>query len=504
MVDALISRDGLDRNSPRYASGYMQPPYRRFLQDDSGSAIDLTGTLASAFTLTMVNVSNPLLVKTGGGTFSIVNAIDGEISYAYAIEDLADAGNWYLFLTVRLVGESSPRVFDPELLEIYVFPGGDVFVTTQDVNITEVGGAGISTSNPVPISGPVSIADGANIALGTTTDSSSASTTIGLLKAIKAYLAGTLTTTTSGTITEANSAAMKTDLDSLVTSTGAVSDAAYSGSGNGTEIAILKKLVAQLAATLNVSATQSGTWNITNVSGTVSLPTGASTSAKQPALGTAGTPSSDVLTIQGASSMTPVAQNLSQVNGTTHSANNPAFVLAEGSPDSGVTYKPLKTTSDGTTVANATLQAGNALAGGLMTYREMVTRALAGTVKVLTGTQALVNNGGSAAAAISFTDQAGNSYSTVTSGKTLYIAYIDATLDLGGTTTAPLTQASTVTISDGSNNKYKFVATSGGPGRELSLLPTISSGLTLTVKASPSNLGTAVGNVVVTLLCWEE
>lgn len=54
------------------------------------------------------------------------------------------------------------------------------------------------------------------------------------------------------------------------------------------------------------AATQSGTWNITNISGTVSLPTGASTAAKQPALGTAGTASSDVITIQGIASMTAV------------------------------------------------------------------------------------------------------------------------------------------------------------------------------------------------------
>jgi hypothetical protein len=53
-----------------------------------------------------------------------------------------------------------------------------------------------------------------------------------------------------------------------------------------------------------VAATQSGTWNVTNVSGTVSLPTGAATAAKQPALGTAGTASSDVLTVQGIASMT--------------------------------------------------------------------------------------------------------------------------------------------------------------------------------------------------------
>lgn len=58
------------------------------------------------------------------------------------------------------------------------------------------------------------------------------------------------------------------------------------------------------AGTFAVQAAQSGTWNITNVSGTVSLPTGAATAAKQPAPGTAGTPSADVLTVQGITSMT--------------------------------------------------------------------------------------------------------------------------------------------------------------------------------------------------------
>lgn len=52
--------------------------------------------------------------------------------------------------------------------------------------------------------------------------------------------------------------------------------------------------------------TQSGTWNITNISGTVSLPTGAATAAKQPALGTAGTASADVLSVQGIASGTPL------------------------------------------------------------------------------------------------------------------------------------------------------------------------------------------------------
>lgn len=56
--------------------------------------------------------------------------------------------------------------------------------------------------------------------------------------------------------------------------------------------------------TFAVQAAQSGTWNVTNVSGTVSLPTGAATAAKQPALGTAGTASADVISVQGIASMT--------------------------------------------------------------------------------------------------------------------------------------------------------------------------------------------------------
>lgn len=69
------------------------------------------------------------------------------------------------------------------------------------------------------------------------------------------------------------------------------------------------------------------------------LPTGASTAAKQPALGTAGTPSSDVITIQGVSSMTAVKVDNSAVTqpvaGTTASgsslSSNPVTVGGRGS-----------------------------------------------------------------------------------------------------------------------------------------------------------------------------
>ncbi len=69
-------------------------------------------------------------------------------------------------------------------------------------------------------------------------------------------------------------------------------------------VAVSGSVVVTNAGTFAVQAAQSGAWNITNISGTVSLPTGAATAAKQPALGTAGTASGDVITVQGIAGMT--------------------------------------------------------------------------------------------------------------------------------------------------------------------------------------------------------
>jgi hypothetical protein len=79
------------------------------------------------------------------------------------------------------------------------------------------------------------------------------------------------------------------------------------GTNNDVTVTSGNIIVDSITGTVTVgthAVTQSGTWNITNVSGTVSLPTGASTAAKQPALGTAGTASADVITVQGIASMT--------------------------------------------------------------------------------------------------------------------------------------------------------------------------------------------------------
>jgi hypothetical protein len=72
-------------------------------------------------------------------------------------------------------------------------------------------------------------------------------------------------------------------------------------------IGVLGPLYGQLqqsgGAGTAVTATQGGTWNINNITGTVPLATGAATAAKQHGFSTAGTPSVDVVTVQGAVGM---------------------------------------------------------------------------------------------------------------------------------------------------------------------------------------------------------
>lgn len=109
-----------------------------------------------------------------------------------------------------------------------------------------------------------------------------------------------------------------------------------------------------------VAATQSGTWNINNISGTISLPTGAATAAKQPALGTAGTASADVITVQGIASMTALKVDGSAVtqpiSGTvTANAGTGTFAISAASlplPTGAATESTLSTLNGKVTACN--------------------------------------------------------------------------------------------------------------------------------------------------------
>lgn len=128
---------------------------------------------------------------------------------------------------------------------------------------------------------------------------------------------------------------------------GATTDTAVTGDTAGTVSAKLRgisKIFADVWDSVNHRLKVDGSGVTQPVSGTfwqatqpvsaaaLPLPSGASTAAKQPALGTAGTASSDVLSVQGIASMTPLASNLSQVNGTALSNANPVPTLVTAQP----------------------------------------------------------------------------------------------------------------------------------------------------------------------------
>lgn len=112
-------------------------------------------------------------------------------------------------------------------------------------------------------------------------------------------VSGTISLPT-GAATAAKQDTGNSSLASIDSKTPALGQALAAGS---VPVVLTADQLSTLTPLSTVAATQSGTWNINNVSGTISLPTGAATSAKQPALGTAGSASSDVITVQGIASM---------------------------------------------------------------------------------------------------------------------------------------------------------------------------------------------------------
>src|SRR6185437_1320234 len=182
-------------------------------------------------------------------------------------------------------------------------------------------------------------------------------------------ISGTVSLPT-GAATETTLAGIKTDTDKLTfTATRLLVDGsgvtqpvsgtitANAGTGNftvaqatGTNLHAVIDSGSITVANATLAVTQSGTWNLNNISGTISLPTGAATSAKQPALGSAGTPSADVLTVQGTVGMVAlkvdgsgttqpisgtVTANIGTTNGLALDATVSGLQVAQGSSTSG-------------------------------------------------------------------------------------------------------------------------------------------------------------------------
>jgi len=147
--------------------------------------------------------------------------------------------------------------------------------------------------------------------------------------------------------------------------------------------------------TVRVDPTGTMTQPISAVS--LPLPTGAATAAKQPALGTAGTPSADVITVQGVASMTPVkvdgsavtqpisAAGLPLPTGAAQDASVTGLEVAQGSTTSGqkgVLNQCAVTTSAPTYTTAQTDPLSCNPSGGLRVDGSGSTQPVSGTVSI--------------------------------------------------------------------------------------------------------------------------
>src|SRR5215469_11472491 len=140
--------------------------------------------------------------------------------------------------------------------------------------------------------------DGANGTLGMTTDVAVAA---GAAGTINAHLRSISRDIASGIVLQAGGATIGNVGQSGAPWSQNVTQFGGSAVVTGTGIGGAGIPRVTVSSDSSLAATQSGNWDIRNITGSVPLPTGASTSAKQPSLGTAGVPSADVITVQGIS-----------------------------------------------------------------------------------------------------------------------------------------------------------------------------------------------------------
>jgi hypothetical protein len=191
---------------------------------------------------------------------------------------------------------------------------------SPNVDIKKVNGNAISGSAlPVDGSGHTQPVSAVSLPLPTGAATAAKQDTANTsLAAILDAVSGTLTVSGGLTDTQLRASAVAVSLASVPLSSGA-STSAKQDTGNTSLSSIDGKLVLPAAldgsgylktheqGTATVSGTvtaNAGTGTFAVSAASLPLPSGASTAAKQPALGTAGSPSSDVLTVQGAPSMT--------------------------------------------------------------------------------------------------------------------------------------------------------------------------------------------------------
>ncbi len=234
----------------------------------------------------------------------------------------------------------------------YGTPGSN---TLRSAAMLGVGSTAVSNANPVPISDA-----GSSI----TVDGTVAATQSGVWNI----------TDISGTVSLPTGASTEATLSTLSTTATAISGKLPATLGQAAAAGSLSVILASDQGSLAVAASQSGTWNITNVSGTVSLPTGAATEAtlstasttltaisgKLPAtLGQKAMTASLAVVLASDQTSIPVTQsgtwNITNVSGTV------------SLPTGAATETSVATTATNTTTSNIAYQAKGKIAGTSLT-----------------------------------------------------------------------------------------------------------------------------------------
>ena len=322
--------------------------------DGSASTQPVSGTVtANAGTGTFqTNVTNSSIPVTQSGTWN-VNNISGTVSLptGAATESTLSSLNGKVITTANGIKVDGSATTQPVSGTVTANAGSGSFTVAQataaNLNATVTGTVAATQSgtwNVNNVSGTVSLPTGAATsakqpALGVAgTASSDVITVQGISGMTAIKVDGSATTQpVSGSISVSNFPATQP----------------VSGSIS----------VSNFPSTQNVAITSSVEVEVKNDSGnplpisasSLPLPTGAATSAKQPALGSAGTASSDVITIQGISGMTAIkvdgSATTQPVSGSISVSNFPATQPVSGSIS--VSNFPATQPVSGTVTANA-------------------------------------------------------------------------------------------------------------------------------------------------------
>lgn len=289
----------------------------------------------------------------------------------------------------------------------------------------------IQGTSPWVISGTVTANAGTNLntsllALDTSVNGillSQASTTVGqkgpLVQATAVAISPVYTSGETDPLTMTTSGRLRTDLGSI--------DGSLISTGNGVSgTGVIRVAIASDNTAFSVNAVQSGTWNINNITGTISLPTGASTSATQ----TDGTQKTKI--VDGSNTTVGPVTTLSGVNYlpvvTTSSATPGAAIVARSTQIAG---------SDGTnaqTISTDTSGRVNTKNIHIASIVASYSAAKTGLASVATATDIFTITG-SASKTIKIT-KIGISTTRTTSGNVDILLLKRSTANSGGTSAA--------------------------------------------------------------------